>query len=145
MKKYNFKNIHIGQLICNLVSVRDIDEKRIVNFFNDEFLNLEEVYASKSLDSDQLLKWSKLLGYDLFRVYSQHLLLYSAVGTSTSNNVANKTTDKIPSFKKNIYTTEIIEFIISLLVNNEKSVSEIISDYKIPKTTLYRWIKKYDI
>ena len=34
MKEFNFKNIHIGQLISNLVEDRKIEESRIVKFFN---------------------------------------------------------------------------------------------------------------
>lgn len=143
--KFDYKNIHIGKLISVLVENRNIEENRIEKLFKCESFDLEKVYKSESLDANQLLKWSKLLDYDLFRVYSQHLLLYSSVNTSKINYISssNNHESKVPSFKKNIYTPEIIEFILSLINNKEKTISEVIKEYKIPKTTLYRWIKKY--
>ena len=32
---------------------------------------------AKSIDTETLLKWSNLLDYDFFRVYTQHLILYA--------------------------------------------------------------------
>lgn len=135
----NFKDIHIGSFILQIVREKEIDEKRIAKFFDKTTDEIEKMYKSKDLGSDLLLLWSKLLEYDLFRLYSQHLLLYS------SNNLKkNKKADsKMPHFKKNIYTVEIIEFIVELFQNGEKTVSEIIKEYNIPKTTIHRWVQKY--
>ncbi len=33
------------------------------------------MYKQKNLDTEMLLKWSKLLEYDFLRIYSQHLIL----------------------------------------------------------------------
>lgn len=145
MKEFNFKNIHIGQLISDLVEDRKIEESRIVKFFNNESIDLNKIYNSVSLDSYELLRWSKLLEYDLFRIYSQHLMFYAATNQYKLIPKKLDAESSIPSFKKNIYTTEMIDFIIQLIKSKRKSNSEIIEEYRIPKTTLYRWIKKYNI
>jgi DNA invertase Pin-like site-specific DNA recombinase len=49
----------------------------------------------------------------------------------------------LPQFKKNIYTREMIDFIIELVETKRKAKNEIIKEYRIPKTTLYQWLAKY--
>ncbi|ANF49100.1 transposase [Chryseobacterium glaciei] len=137
-----FKNIHIGKLVQTRVSETDFSVERIINFLQCDEEDLEKMYNSASLDSEILLKWSKLLKYDFFRMYSQHLLLYSPPSSVTYNETKNQKTE-LPEFRKNIYSVEIIDFILGLLRTNEKSKQQIISEYKIPKTTLYKWLKKY--
>ncbi|MBB6372286.1 hypothetical protein [Chryseobacterium shigense] len=101
---------------------------------------MDEIYQSKSLDAEILLRWSKLLKYDFFRLYSQHLILYAP-----ASEMYHKQNEKseLPKFRKNIYTKEVIEFILELIENNEKTKQQIITEYRIPKTTLYKWIAKY--
>lgn len=70
-------NIHIGKLIKTRVDEKEIDIERISNFFNCNELDVLQMYESEHLDSYLLLKWSKLLKYDFFRIYSQHLILFS--------------------------------------------------------------------
>ena len=48
-------------------------------------------------------------------------------------------------FRKNIYTKEIIDFILELIKTKTKTTTEITQLYGIPKTTLHNWIKKYNI
>lgn len=136
-----FKNIHIGKLVQKRVNETDFSVERIINFLQCDEEDLEKMYNSSSLDSEVLLKWSKLLKYDFFRMYSQHLLLYSPPSSTTKDTKDQKT--ELPEFRKNIYTVEIIQFILDLLRSNEKSKQQIINEYKIPKTTLYKWLKKY--
>lgn len=136
-----FKNIHIGKLVQKRVNETDFSVERIINFLQCDEEDLEKMYDSSSLDSEVLLKWSKLLKYDFFRMYSQHLLLYSPPSSATKDIKDQKT--ELPEFRKNIYTVEIIQFILDLLRSNEKSKQQIINEYKIPKTTLYKWLKKY--
>lgn len=136
---FNFKDIHIGEVILKLTREKEIDEDRIVKFLKKTPGEIKNMYESKDLNSDVLLLWSKLLGYDLFRLYSQHLLLYS----STYLEKNKKKESNVPRFKKNIYTVEIIEFIVELFQNGEKTVNEIVKEYNIPKTTVMRWIQKY--
>jgi len=139
---FNFKEIHIGQLIYNIVNYKNIEESRIKNFFNNQDLDLNEVYKLKDVNTEDLLKWSKLLRYDLFRIYSQHLMLYANIESLTEKVVVN---DQIPIFKKSIYTKEVILFICELINNKQKTLEQVIKEYNIPKTTLYRWLKKYNL
>ena len=141
--EYNFKDIHIGELIHQIVKLKDTDKKRILNFFNDNALDLNEVYCSKNISSDNLLKWSKLLKYDFFRIYSQHIMLYANMEPLIPKG--DKSKIEIPVFKKSIYTKEIIDFICELIKNKHKTKDQIITEYNIPKTTLYRWLKKYNL
>lgn len=45
-------------------------------------------------------------------------------------------------FRKNIYTREVIDFILEMVEKREKTKKQIIEEYNIPKTTLYKWIEK---
>ncbi|WP_317047722.1 MULTISPECIES: hypothetical protein [unclassified Chryseobacterium] len=98
------------------------------------------MYNSESLDSKTLLKWSKLLKYDFFRLYSQHLILYSP---PTARDPEYKDKNILPQFRKNIYTKEIIDFILEILETGYKTKDQIMAEYGIPKTTLHKWISKY--
>lgn len=139
--KFNFKNIHIGHLIkSKVLEHEDIALDRICNFFDCDEEKIQMMYASENLETDLLLKWSKLLKFDFFRIYTQHLILYSPPQSSVSKNSKNST---LPQFRKNIYTKEIIEFILELIEKGEKDKKEIIDEYRIPKNTLYKWINKY--
>lgn len=135
---FESKNIHIGSFIEQRVKESGIEISRICKYFNLNEAEVEEIYASKSIDSDLLLKWCKLVEYDFFRLYSQHLILYSPFLKKT------KSETKLPQFRKNIYTREIIDYILNLIRTGEKSRRQIIDEYRIPKTTLYKWITKYN-
>lgn len=142
----NFKDIHIGQLLAQRVSEQEVDIQRICNFMNSSEEDVKEMYLQKNLHTDVLLKWSKLLEYDFFRVYSQHLILYAPVaapikqGNSKKKN-ALKT--NLPQFRKNIYTKEVIDFILEQIKTGKISKIDVLERYRIPKTTLYKWISKY--
>ena len=135
---FNYKEIHIGTLIKQLVLEKEVDNDRIANFLKVDKAVIEEMYVEKSLDTNLLLRWSKLLEYDFFRIYSQHLLLYAPMPKKET-----KVKSTLPSFAKSLYTPEIIAFIIELIELNKKTPTEIIKEYNIPKTTLYKWIKKH--
>jgi DNA-binding NtrC family response regulator len=137
----NFKNIHIGQMMEILVTESGIELSRICNFLKCTEEEISEIYQSKSLDTEVLLKWSKLLGYDFFRVYSQHLILY-APSSATEQKLENTKT-KLPQFRKNIYTKEVIDFILEQISLGNMTKKQVIERYRIPKTTLYKWISKY--
>ncbi|WP_346984880.1 hypothetical protein [Chryseobacterium sp. POE27] len=49
----------------------------------------------------------------------------------------------LPNFRKSIYTREVIDFIVELIENEEKTMPQIVKEYRIPKSTLHRWTKKY--
>lgn len=138
----NLKDIHIGSLIKTRVVECDIGISRICNFFNCDELLINEMYRGHSLNCDYLLKWSKLLEYDFFRLYSQHLILYSPSASLQSNEFKEKK-NSLPQFRKNIYTKEIVDFIIEIIETKKKTKTQVIKEYKIPKTTLYKWIAKY--
>ncbi|MDH6250918.1 hypothetical protein M2347_000645 [Chryseobacterium sp. H1D6B] len=140
--KHDFKEIQIGEMIKTRVGECDIPISRICNFLKCTEKEVEEMYTKSSIDTELILRWSKLLEYDFFRVYSQHLILYSPASARDSDSNAKEET-QLPQFRKNIYTKEVIEFILELINSNEKTKYQIIEQYKIPKTTLYKWIAKY--
>jgi transcriptional regulator with PAS, ATPase and Fis domain len=137
----NFKNIHIGTLINQAVTESGIAMSRICNFFKCKEKEVTEMYQAKSLDTEILLKWSKLLEYDFFRIYTQHLILYAPPVKQEENE--NNKKSSLPQFRKNIYTKEIIDFILEQISNGKMTKNEVIERYRIPKTTLYKWISKY--
>lgn len=106
--------------------------------------DIKEMLNNKSIEADVLLRWSKLLEYDFFRIYSQHLILF-APQASIGYKQEKEKTSKMPVFRKNVYTKEIIDYLLMLIHTKEKTPGEIIKEYKIPKTTLYKWIKKYPV
>lgn len=138
----NFKNIHIGQIIEKRVTEGGIEISRICNFMKCTEEEIQEMYTQGNLSTNILLKWSKLLEYDFFRVYSQHLILYAPPSTIEKNK-KNNVKSKLPQFRKNIYTKEIIDFILEQIEKKEMTKNQIIERYRIPKTTLYKWISKY--
>lgn len=139
----NYKNIHIGNLIKIAVSESNIERSRICNFFHCTEKEVDEMYICGSLDTDILLKWSKLLEYDFFRIYSQHLILYAPALPKIKKTSPEEKKKGLPQFRKNIYTREVIDFILEQIKTGEMTRKEIVIRYKIPKTTLHKWIGKY--
>ncbi|WP_282629038.1 transposase [Empedobacter sedimenti] len=135
MKKYH--SIHIGEYIRQRVSEIDVSEQRLCNFLKCTNSQLEKFFDSESLETEKILQFSKILEYDFFRIYSHHLILYSPKRTGNSQQ------STLPQFRKSLYTKEIIEFILELIESKEKTIQEIQEEFKIPKTTLYKWISKY--
>ncbi len=135
----NYKDIKIGRLIKDLVDEAKINSEALCNYFKISETEVKDIYNSSSLNSEDLLQWSIFLQYDLFRIYSQHLILYAPPADMryTRKSIENKKNNK------NIYTKEIIEFILEQIESGEKTGIQIIEDYKIPKNTLYKWTKKY--
>lgn len=118
-----------------------IEISRICNFLKYSEEEIEKMYESESLDTEILLRWSKLLEYDFFRLYSQHLILFTS-SMRVENNMKTKRSS-LPKFQKNIYTKEIIDFILEQIESEKMSKVEVITKYRIPKTTLYKWMSKY--
>ncbi len=134
------KEIHIGEILKKRVEECGIELSRIALFFSYSEEEVTAMYACKNLNTLELLRWSKLLKYDFFRLYSQHLVFYSpsaSMGYRTS-----PVSDHLPRFRKNLYTKNMIDFILKRIELGEKTKSEVIEDYGIPKTTLYKWISK---
>ncbi|MGC4128926.1 MAG: transposase [Bergeyella sp.] len=140
----NFKHIHIGKMIEQGVAERGIEMSRICNFLKCTEDEIKEMYQQENLLTDILLKWSKLLEYDFFRIYSQHLILYAPASAPEENTEKQKhRKTALPKFRKSIYTKEIIDFILEQVAKGEMTNAGVIKRYKIPKTTLYKWIEKY--
>ena len=142
MEMNNFKSIHIGKMIENTVAESRIEISRICNYFKCSTDDISEMMNAKSIDTETLLKWCKLLEYDFFRIYTQHLILYAPPSANEKRSKENKK-QTIPEFRKNIYTKEVIDFIIEQIDTEKMTKKQIIERYNIPKTTLYKWISKY--
>ena len=143
MEMNNFKSIHIGKMIENTVAESRIEISRICNFFNCTEDEVIEMYQQENLPTDILLKWSKLLQYDFFRMYTQHLILYAPPSANEKRSKKEDKKQTVPQFRKNIYTKEVIDFIIEQIDTEKMTKKQIIERYNIPKTTLYKWISKY--
>lgn len=137
----DFKNIHIGQVIQKRVVEYGVEIRRICKFLKCSEEEINEMYTLKTLDAELILRWSKLLEYDFFRIYTQHLILFAPV--LVRDQTDGKQKSELPRFRKNIYTKEIIDFILNQIENGEKTKSQVIEEYRIPKTTLYKWLGKY--
>lgn len=135
----NLKNIHIGSLIQSKVEDLNISIEKITGFLDCDEKSVKEMCLQKEIDTDILLMWCKLLEFDFFRVYSGHLILYSP--PSKVGKVLKKKQNTLV-FRKNIYTEEVKNFIIGKVRTEQMTVSEVIFRYKIPKTTLFKWLKK---
>jgi hypothetical protein len=120
IKNLNFKDIHIGSLISRRAADCSIEQSRICKFFKCTEADVEKMLLQKNLSTDLVLKWSKLLEYDFFRLYSQHLILYSPQSSTEYNQVAVKKKSTLPEFRKNIYNKEIIDFILELIKSGKK-------------------------
>jgi len=138
----DFKEIHIGKYIREQMEQKEISMERVCNFFKTGEKEVIRMYGNKSIDTDSLLKWCKLLEFDFFRLYVNHLLLYDGISQTKSNKKIRQSGEKI-IFRKNIYTKEIKEFLVSLVTSNQKTVSQITEEYNIPRTTLYKWLRKH--
>jgi len=139
----NIKKIHIGKFIEKRWEEMQISKQRTCNFFECSEDDIQKMFTSENLDTLILLKWSKILEYDFFRLYSHHLILYAPAASLHLNKGERKDTS-LPKFRKNVYTRQIISHLLNLIETKEKTISEVIKEYNIPKTTIYRWQKKYN-
>ncbi len=135
----NIKNIHIGSLIRSKVVEHQISIERISRFLDRTEDDVEMMYQAKSIDTDILMKWCKLLKFDFFRFYTGHLILYAP-----QSRIDNEFREKGSSivFRKSIYTQEVKNFILEKIEMGAMTANEVVERYKIPKTTLYKWMKK---
>jgi hypothetical protein len=136
------RNIHIGAIINEVIQIKkiSIDELKIKMGCTTRILN--KYLDSKTMDSSTLLKWSKVLKYDFFRLYSSHLMLHHGISNTLSNKMVDVQVEGI-HIRKNVYTKELIEFLVNKVNSKEMSISQVISTYGIPKTTFYKWLQKY--
>lgn len=139
----NLKEINIGEMIQTRWKELDISLERTCNFLDCTIDEVTQTFKKAQIATDVLLKWSKLLEYDFFRLYSHHLILYAPA--APSKNSKTKITTKLPEFRKSVYTKEVIDYIIKQIANNDKTPAQVIAEYRIPKTTLYKWLHKYNL
>ncbi len=137
-----YKEIHIGEMIRNKVNEMEVTVQHIAEVFRVPAEAVLETFDKPEISTGELLRWSKLLRYDFFRVYSQHLILYTP---QYPTPVKRKTPSKSMQFRKNIYSDELIEFVLELIKTGKKTRQQIVDDYRIPKTTLYKWITKHQV
>ncbi|MGI9581667.1 transposase [Chryseobacterium sp. RRHN12] len=135
----NIKNIHIGSLVQSKVEEYQIPIERISRFLNSTEDEVERMYHAKSIDTDVLLKWCKLLKFDFFRFYTGHLILY-APQARIDNALTQKENTLV--FRKSIYTQEVKDFILDKIKTGKMTANDVVKRYKIPKTTLNKWMKK---
>lgn len=139
----NFKNIHIGKLIAQRMKECEIEIERAANFLDVSEEEIKRMYIQKSIDSHALLRWSKLLKYDFFRIYSQHLILYAPQHTPKGGKDPKEIKSALPVLKKNVYTQEVILYLIELVESGKKTGRQIQKEYNIPATTILRWVNKH--
>lgn len=138
--KMNLKKVHIGSYIKYKVNETGMAVDRICNFLNCSEKDLLEMYKKESLDTHLLLRWSKLLRYDFFRIYTGHLILYAPASSASAIKENTKKTDF--NFRKNIYTQEVKDFILEKIDQKQMTIAEVVQRYSIPKTTIYKWLSK---
>ena len=129
-------------MIEKIVAESGIEISRLCNFMKFTEEEITKTYNEENLPTDVLLKWSKILEYDFFRVYTQHLILYAPL-SAVDEKTKVKKKSSLPQFRKNIYTKEIINFVLEQINTKEMTKTEVMERYGIPKTTLYKWISKY--
>jgi hypothetical protein len=139
----NFKDLHIGHLIHQRITESGIEISRICNFMKCPEEEVEQTYTQENIPTDILLKRSKLLEYDLFRLYTQHLILYAPQGNTNYNSLPKKKKSDLSKLRKNIYAKEAIDFILEQINTGKMNRIQVMERYRIPKTTLYKWIGKY--
>ncbi len=127
-------------MIEKKVAESGTEMSRICNFMKCIEEQIQAMYWQENLPTDILLRWSKLLEYDFFRIYSQHLILYAPPSAKEKHKKQKST---LPQFRKNIYTKEVIDYILKQILSGKMTKIQVMEEYKIPKTTLYKWISKY--
>ncbi len=139
----DYKNIHIGTHIKHIATCKELSISRACTFLKCSHQDILDMYCKKSLDSELLLRWCKLLDYNFFMFYHTHLQIFKPLASTTKilKNSDSKR-DEEYVFRKNIYSKEIINWILEKLNKEELSVKDVIEKYNIPKTTIYRWIQR---
>ncbi len=139
----NYKEIHLGNHIREISKIKNLSVSRACTFLKCSAQDIQDMYNEKSLDSALLLRWCKLLDYNFFMFYHSHLQLYKPSAATTHISKSEKKEEVSPyEFKKNLYSPELIDYILGKLDANMLSIRDVIQAYNIPRTTIYRWVKK---
>ncbi|MDR6461746.1 hypothetical protein J2783_000229 [Chryseobacterium sediminis] len=111
---HDIKNIHMGDLITQRIKEFEIDQIRICKFLKCTDEELTKILSQKSIESDLILRFSILLEYDFFRVYSHYLILYAP---PAKVNIGNATTkSSLPSSEKNCIPRKLFHSFWILLI-----------------------------
>ena len=76
-------------------------------------------------------------------LYPASFFLYAPPSARGEDEKHQEKKSSLPRFRKNIYTREVIDFILEQIKTKEMTKIQIMERYNIPKTTLYKWISKY--
>lgn len=136
----DFKNINIGELIQIRVTECRVTNSDLSRYLNITEAEVEQIYTSENINVGLLLRLCFLLEYDFFRIYTQHMVLYSP--PSGPNPIIKKKNIAGLCYRKSVYTIQIIDFILEIMDKGIKTEDQVIKDYGIPKTTLCKWIAK---
>jgi hypothetical protein len=136
------RDIHIGNLINYVLSEKKVSLNEIRSKMGFSTRIINQMLNSPSIDTLLLLKWSKVLRYDFFRLYSSHLMLHHGISNTLSKKEDNLEIEGI-QIRKNVYTKELIQFLVNKVRSNEMNTRQVINQYGIPKTTFYKWLQKY--
>ena len=138
--------IHIGELIKKKLEESGMDKTVFAHRIKKSYPTTLNIFKKRSIKTDDLLKISKVLKYDFFRVYSAEIQLTCPKAT---NNVRQSAMSKgeatdttLPRFKKNLYSNEFIDNLVKEINEGKLSRYEAMKKYELPKTTLYRWCRK---
>jgi hypothetical protein len=138
-----FRSIHIGSVISKRLHDLGMNHVSLANRLKIGETECQDLLSQADINTKTLLRISKVLKYDFFRFYSMNLLLYAPPSMGYIERKKIPVSGNLPVFNKNTYTREVIRFILKEIKTGNKSAAVIIKEYNIPKTTLYRWIKKY--
>jgi hypothetical protein len=136
------REIHIGNIINYVIDEKGLSINELRSRIGVSTRMINQMLSSASIDTQSLLKWSKVLKYDFFRLYSSHLMLHHGISNTLTKKTENIEVEGI-HIRKNVYTKELIQFIVNKVRNKEMTTRQVISQYGIPKTTFYKWLQKY--
>lgn len=138
--------IHIGELIKKKLDESGMDKTVFANRIKKSYPTTLNIFKKKSIKTEDLLKISKVLKYDFFRVYSAEIQLTCPKATNNVRIGSAKETATVesgmPRFKKNLYSSEFIETLVRDINDGKMTRYEAMKKYELPKTTLYRWCRK---
>lgn len=107
----NLKEIHLGKLVKQKAEELNYPLPKLAQYFECTEEDILGFYEQKHLPTDVLLKFCTCLSYNFFRVLSAHVTLFVKIGDRNKFNQPAVT----PQLKKNVYTKEIKDFILSIL------------------------------
>jgi len=139
----DIKNIHIGSHIKKIAQIKELSITRACIFLKCSHKDILNMYEKDTLETKLLLRWSKLLEYNFFMLYHSHLQIFSPKAASTKLLSAKEKDREQYEFRKNIYSEEIILWLLEKIEHGELTTQEIIKKYNIPRTTIYRWKKRH--